>query len=152
MTVIQIQRRYNRTTAADVVWVGFARQGKLYKAEFTHLPRKYMRLTHASSARGGYAKIKVYIPTAECDKLIRRGKAVCVGKEEDLYLDPSHNRGENFERIITEMYTDEKWVKDSVPYWVAGDIEYNGLQVQIKFVGAELTNERTLANNFGYAL
>lgn len=152
MTLIQMQRRYNKHTAADMVWLGFVRNGNLYKVEFTHLPRKYMRLTHESSARGGCRKIKIYIPADECDMLIRQGKAVCVGKETDLYADPFHNKGENFERIITEMYTNEKWVKDSIPFWVAGDIEFQGLQIQIKFNYAELTNEKTLANNFGYAL
>lgn len=152
MTVIQFQRRYNKFSAADQTWLGFERRGLVYKVEFTHLPRKYMRLTHASSARGGYAKIKIYIPASECDRLIQQGKAVCVGTKADLYADPKHNRGENFERIITEMYTSEKWVKDSVPFWIAGDIEYKGMQIQIKFNYAELTNEKTLANNFGYAL
>ena len=56
-----------------------------------------------------------------------------------------YNKGENFERVITELLIGETWVKDSVPFNVAGDIRWNGEEVQIKFDGAELTNEKTLA-------
>ena len=55
-----------------------------------------------------------------------------------------YNKGENFERIITELLTGETWVKDSVPFNVAGDIVVNGENIQIKFDGAEITNERLL--------
>ena len=52
---------------------------------------------------------------------------------------------ENFERELTERWTSETWVKDSVPFWVAGDMRVDGVEVQVKLDGAELTNERTLA-------
>jgi hypothetical protein len=54
-----------------------------------------------------------------------------------------------FEKVITETFTNEKWVKDSVPFFVAGDATINGEQVQIKLNGAELTNEKILARYFG---
>ena len=54
-----------------------------------------------------------------------------------------------FEKIITETYTAEKWAKDSVPFFKAGDATINGEEVQIKLNGAELTNEKILHRYFG---
>lgn len=151
MTLIGMQREYNKHSAADEYWFAFPRNGKVYFIKLRHIPRKYMRLTHAASSRGGYAKIKLYISTAECDEAIQKGKATYLCEESDLDSDLGHNRGENVERIITETYTAQTWVKDSVPFWVAGDIEVDGKQIQIKYIGAELTNESTLRKNFGLA-
>lgn len=149
MTLIGMQREYNKHSAADEYWFAFIRNGKVYFIKLKHIPRKYMRLTHAASYRGGYAKIKLYISSDECDKKIKNGTAIYLCEEFNLYDDPKHNRGENVERIITEKYTTNAWVKDCVPFWVAGDIEYEGKQIQIKFNQAELTNESTLTKNFG---
>jgi len=151
MTLIGMQRKYNKHSAADEYWFAFPRRGKVYFIKLRHIPRKYMRLTHAASSRGGYAKIKLYISSAECDEAIQKGKAIYLCEESELDSDLGHNRGENVERIITETYTTQTWIKDSVPFWIAGDIEINGKQIQIKFIGAELTNESTLQKNFGLA-
>lgn len=152
MTLMQMQRRYNKHSAADEYWYAFDRHGKVYFIKLPHIPRKYMGLTHAASSRGGYAKIKLRMPVAERDYMIRTNKAIYLCEESELYEDILHNRGENVERIITERYTTTTWTKDSVPFWVAGDIEVDGKQIQIKFVGAELTNESTLAKNFNYSI
>ena len=70
--------------------------------------------------------------------------AELIGSEDLLMKDSAHNKGENFERELTERWTSETWVKDSIPFWVAGDIRVDGVEVQVKLDGAELTNERTL--------
>ena len=72
-----------------------------------------------------------------------------LGAEDLLMLDTKHNKGENFERELTERWTAERWVKDSVPFTVAGDIRIDGVEIQIKLDGAELTNEKSLANLLG---
>ena len=71
-------------------------------------------------------------------------KEGCEHFIKEKHREEKYNKGECFERVITETLTGETWVKDSVPFNVAGDITLNGEQVQIKFDGAELTNERTL--------
>ncbi len=148
MTLIGMQRKYNKHSAADEYWFAFIYDAKVYFIKLKHIPRKYMRLTHAASSRGGYAKIKLYIPTSDREEAVENGKAIYLCDESDLYDDLGHNLGENVERIITEKYTNETWVKDSVPFWLSGDIEFEGKQIQIKFNQAELTNERTLIRNF----
>lgn len=139
----EMLRAYNAHSAADAYVLGFAFHGELFAIELPELPDAVLKLDHASSKRGGQAKIRVRVAKAEKLALIAMG-AAAIGKVEDLEADPHHNRGENFERIVTEL-NGQRWTKDSIPFWVAGDLSLNGRELQIKLDGAELTNEKTLA-------
>ena len=144
MTMTEMMNAYNARSASHVYALGFVAHGNLYavKLSFTELSR-YFKLDRASSKRGGFAKIRIKLTSADRAELSEI--AELIGAESLLTADPAHNKGENFERELTERWTAETWVKDSVPFWVAGDIWVNGEEIQVKLDGAELTNERTLA-------
>jgi hypothetical protein len=143
MTMTEMIALYDALSASHLYILGFLIQNVLYYAmmDFETLAR-YMKIDHASSARGGFAKLRIKLTREQKRELLRI--ATKCGTAENLLDDPNHNRGENFERIITERLTPERWVKDSVPFNVAGDIKVNGENIQIKFDGAEITNERIL--------
>lgn len=143
MTGYELASTYTKATAAHTYALGFVLGHKLYNVflgweELT----AYIREDRASTNRGGYLKLRIRLRKA--DKLALLGKATPVGTDADLRADAAHNAGENYERVITETYTSERWVKDSVPFWVAGDVRIDGTEVQVKLDGAELTNERTI--------
>lgn len=144
MTMTEMTIAYARKTAAHKYALGFICNGHLYVVvlSFAELS-KYFKLDRASSKRGGFAKIRIKLSSKDRAELSQT--AELIGAESLLTADPAHNKGENFERELTERWTDEAWVKDSVPFWVAGDIRVNGEEIQVKLDGAELTNERTLA-------
>ena len=144
MTMNEMTITYARKTAAHKYALGFIYEGRLYVVvlSFAELSR-FFKLDRASSKRGGFAKIRIKL-TAK-DRAELSATAELIGAESLLTADPAHNKGENFERELTERWTNESWVKDSVPFWVAGDIRVNGVEIQVKLDGAELTNERTLA-------
>ena len=144
MTMIEMLNAYNARSAAHAYALGFVHGGKLYavKLSFAELSR-YFKLDRASSKRGGFAKIRIKLSSADRAEL--SAIAELIGAESLLTADPAHNKGENFERELTERWTSETWVKDSIPFWVAGDIRVNGEEFQVKLDGAELTNEKTLA-------
>ena len=144
MTMTEMMTAYNARSAAHAYALGFAQDGNLFvaKLSFAELSR-YFKLDRASSKRGGFAKIRIKLTAKERAEL--SATAELLGAESLLTKDAKHNKGENFERELTERWTAETWVKDSVPFWVAGDIRVNGEEVQVKLDGAELTNERTLA-------
>ena len=144
MTMTEMMNAYSARSAAHTYALGFAHAGNLYavKLSFAELS-KYFKLDRASSKRGGFAKIRIKL-TAK-DRAELSATAELLGAEDLLVKDTAHNKGENFERELTERWTSETWVKDSVPFWVAGDIRVDGVEVQVKLDGAELTNERTLA-------
>jgi hypothetical protein len=111
------------------------------KLNFEELSR-FFKLDRASSKRGGFAKIRIKLTSKDRAELSEN--AELIGAESLLTADPKHNKGENFERELTERWTAETWVKDSVPFWVKGDITVNGEEIQVKLDGAELTNEKIL--------
>ena len=144
MTMTEMMNRYNARSASHVYALGFAHAGNLFavKLSFTELSR-FFKLDRASSKRGGFAKIRIKL-TAK-DRAELSATAELLGAEDLLTKDPAHNKGENFERELTERWTAETWVKDSVPFWVKGDLTVNGEEVQVKLDGAELTNEKLLS-------
>ena len=74
---------------------------------------------------------------------MRKG-AVCLGSEE--ILNGEYNKGVEFERIINEINGKEFRGKDNVPFYIEGDLNINGKEVQVKFNGAQIVVERTLKN------
>ena len=135
--------RYNALSASTAYIIGFVLNGLLYYTMSAHINPDFLKYDRMSSKRGGWAKIRVRLTSADRKALVEYGKAVLIGSAE-LLTDTKYNKGECFERVITETLTGKQWVKDSVPFNVAGDITLNGEQVQIKFDGAELTNEKML--------
>lgn len=139
---------YKKNSAAHSYYFGFILAGLLYVVTgmtFTELST-YFKMDRASSAKGGFQKIRIRANTAELKALIPI--ATVLGSA-DLLNDEHWNKGEMLEKIITERYTAEQWVKDSVPFFKAGDARINGEEVQIKLNGAELTNEKILTRYFG---
>ena len=144
MTMTEMMNAYNARSAAHSYALGFVFGGKLYAQKLTFAElSKFFKLDRASSKRGGFAKIRIKLTSKDRAELSET--AELIGAESLLIADPAHNKGENFERELTERWTAETWVKDSIPFWVAGDITVNGEEVQVKLDGAELTNEKTLA-------
>ena len=145
MTREEMIKGYASKAAAHKYIVGFEDAGKLYYTVYADMIADDMlKLDRASSAKGGMLKVRVRVSAKLKAILKATGKAVLCGDASELTMG-KYNKGENFERVITELLTGETWVKDSVPFKVAGDIRWNGEEVQIKFDGAELTNEKTLA-------
>ena len=143
MTKTEMLTAYNRLSASHVYALGFVHAGALYakRLSFDELSA-YVKLDRASSKRGGFAKLRIKLTSAERAELSLT--AELIGADSLLIADAAHNKGENFERELTERWTAEKWVKDSIPFNVAGDIVVDGVNIQIKLDGAELTNEKIL--------
>ena len=145
----EILNAYHKNSAADTYLVGFL-YGKtdLYAVEltFTELT-KYLRETKTSSKRGACLQIRISIKVEEKALLIYSGKAEKVGTAEDLKADEKYNKGDNFEKLMLERLTSETWHKNSTAFWKAGDISLNGTEIQVKFDGGELTNEKTMVRN-----
>lgn len=146
MTMEEMVTIYGKYAGAHKYLVGFIKGGSVYYVlvSFRDL-FAFLKLDRASSKKGGHAKIRVRVSSTQAMALVNRGQAVKLCDVEELNADSKHNKGENFERIVTEKLTGELWVKDSIPFYVKGDITLNGEEVQVKLDGAELTNEKTLA-------
>ena len=144
MTLFDLITLYATRSAAHAYILGFIFSGNLYRVTltFTELTA-YIRQSRTSSAKGGVLQARIRVNAKQAAELVASGKAIFLGGAE-LLEDGKHNKGENFEKIITERLTGKEWHKDSVPFWKAGDIELNGKQIQIKLSEAELTNEKAI--------
>ena len=144
MTKTEMMTAYESLSASHVYALGFVHAHDLYvaKLSFEELSR-YFKLDRASQSHGGMLKIRIRMSSADRAELSLT--AELLGAETLLTLDARHNKGENLERELTERWTAETWVKDSVPFNVAGDLVLNGENVQVKLDGAELTNEKILS-------
>lgn len=141
---------YIALTAASEYWFGFILNHKVYVVTgmtFTDL-RPFLKIEKAAASKGGHSKIRIKARVGELAELLPR--ATLLGDEEIL-ADEKWNTGIKFEKVVTEQVAGQEWVRDSVPFWIAGDLELNGKQIQVKFNGAELTNEKTIRHHFpGY--
>jgi len=134
-------KSYEMTTGAQGYLYGFVQNHNLYYVLTAGLIDEALKLDRESSKRGGRFKIRIRFSSAMRKAMIATGKAVLLGSENLLDTNDKYNKGERFERIITESLTGERWEKDSKPYWECGDVRLNGKEIQVKFDGAELTNE-----------
>ena len=143
MTLDTMLTLYNLLSASHLYILGFAVKGILYYVTLTFEELKqYTSLDHASSKRGGFAKVRIKLNKAQKTELLKL--ATICGQEQDLKVDSTYNKGDNFERIIVERFTQGTWKKNSEPFNVTGDIQINGENVQIKYDNCEITNEKFL--------
>ena len=147
MTLFDLITLYAARSAAHTYILGFISSGNLYRVTltFTELTA-YIRQSRTSSSKGSVLQARIRVNAKQAAELVESGKAILMGSAKMLETDDKWNRGERFERIITETLTGKTWQKDSVPFWKAGDIELNGEQIQVKLSEAELTNEKTIRN------
>ena len=76
--------------------------------------------------------------------LLNRSTILCSEKFfNDTCASSIYNRGEIFEKLVTEWFG-QVWKKDNIPFTEAGDIEVDGIAIQIKFQKSTLANEKTL--------
>lgn len=141
MTKETMIRNYRKFSAADSYILGFIYKHEVYMIEVKEIMPRYMRVEHESSKKGGCAKLQLRLPQNYQKQLIRKG-AICLGNEE--ILNGEYNKGVEFERLISELNGQTFRGKDNVPFYVEGDLEIDGRQVQIKFNGAQIVVERTL--------
>lgn len=138
MTKRTMMKWYEIFSAADAYIVGFVLDGALYMVEMARIAPRFLNVEEASRNQG--TNLRLRLKRAQKEALAK--KAICLG-DADVLTAGKYNKGENFEKVVTE-YFGQEWVKDTVPFYVQGDICLNGKEVQIKLDTATLANEKML--------
>lgn len=139
---------YHMLSASTLYFFGFMLNGQVYAYTAHVLPRSVLRIEKGSEKNGGYTQVKFRPTVAWKTFMVESGRAVWVASEADfMALEPT-NKGHKFEKWVTETYTDEIWVRDTVRFDKAGDVIINGENVQVKFEKAEVINEGSLRNAY----
>ena len=135
---------YNERSSTHHYIFGVSYKGTVYAvhAESDVLPYQLM-LDQAS--RGAGMALKFKPNNDQRIALIAMGaEVVCSTAElERLFKTSKYNRGEIFEKLVTEMYG-QTWEKDNVPFTKAGDIEVDGVAYQIKYEKATFLTEKQM--------
>lgn len=143
MTKETMIKNYRKFSAAEGYALGFVYKHNLYVAFVDEIAPRFMNVERESSKKGGKQKLQLRLRNRHMETLIRKG-AEYLGDEAMLIGD--YNKGVEFERIISERNGIEYRGKDSVGFWIAGDVEINGKQIQVKLNGAQIVVENTLEN------
>lgn len=140
MTLQEMITLYNKHNKADEMIYGFIYNHNVY---YTH-HSSGLYLSRQSSNRGGDITLR-YRPT-KSDKLQALNNATFLISERDfveLVNNSKYNKGEIFEKLITELYG-QIWYKDSLPFYQGSDLTVDNISYQIKFQGATYCTEKKL--------
>lgn len=132
-------RNYRKYSAADGYIVGFVLNKMLYFVEMDEIKPRFLNIEEASRNQG--ENLRLRIKKAQKESLMKKNP-ICLG-DADLLNEEKYNKGEIFEKLVTEYYG-QRWEKDTVPFWVQGDINVNGKEVQIKLDSATLMNTKQI--------
>lgn len=145
MTLNEMISGYNSVAYTHNYIFGFTFSGMIYSATVSVeiLPQ----ILTLDTASRGCGKSLRFCPTNKIKSLLLAiATPICSVETFVTEVENSkYNRGEIFEKFITEL-NGQEWVKDNIPFTKAGDIEINGTAYQIKFEKATFCNEKSLAN------
>lgn len=142
MTKETMIKNYRKFSAANAYIIGFIYKHQLYMIQMNEIPPRYITKSHECQKQGGWENLMLFLTNPMKEQMIRKG-AVCLGSE-TLVTNGEYNKGVEFERLVYELNGQVFRGKDNVPFNVAGDININGIEIQIKFQGARLTKVNTL--------
>ena len=137
---------YNSTDVSDLVAFGFVAKVNGLDMVYIGTMTDFNNMITVQTNSDGFSAIR-FCPTSKQKKeLINKGlvKPLMTLAEFTAYQHMSYyvnkkgisvmcNKGETFERLLTETYTNETWTKDNICYKSAGDIEIDGININIKF-------------------
>lgn len=139
-TMISIYEQFSK---ADRYIVGFVYRNSLYMTTCDHINPDLLTVEQASRNQGDNLRLRI----RKAHKEMLVSESVCLGSA-DLLTADKYNKGELFEKAVTEYYG-QVWVKDNIPFYVQGDIRINGVEIQIKLDGATLLNSKMMVKLVG---
>lgn len=140
MTKQTFIKTYRNYSAADSYILGFTYAHNLYMIEVDEIMPRFLSVEEASRNQGENLRLRLKKKYRE--QLLRKG-AICLGSADCLNAE-KYNKGEIFEKLVTE-YFGQTWNKDTIPFWIQGDINVNGKEIQIKLDSATLMNTKQIA-------
>lgn len=138
--------KYNMLAYTHNYIFGFEYKGVIYSVE-TNADILPMILTLDRASRGQGMCLRFKPTTSQKIFLLSQGaKALCSIKLfNDEVANSKYNRGEIFEKMVTESFG-QTWEKDNVPFYAGADLYTEKKSFQLKFEKASFTTEKTLMN------
>lgn len=131
-------RYYRKFSAADGYIIGFVYKKENYIITVDELMPRWLKVERESSKKGGKEKLQLRLNNKHKEQLIRKGAVKFEFQPDDK------NLGVALERQVYRMNNQEPRAKDSVGFWVSGDITIDGKEYQVKRDGAQIVVFETL--------
>ena len=146
MTKLTLWNEYTKRAGAHTYINGFILKGRVYACTCDESATfEAIKLDRAS--RGAGQSLRFKPSTSDKFEMLSNANAVielCSAEAfKALVAESKYNKGEIFEKLVTE-YFGQTWVKDNVPFTEAGDINVDGIEIQIKFEGATFCTEKQI--------
>lgn len=138
--------KYENLNGANCYEIYFIANHELYKIELKKLEDDIVKIARESSKKGGYEKLRLYIPSRKKQEWLKSGKARRIGKEEKLLKTMKENglnKGQACEYLSAKARKQE-YKLDSTRFDKAGDVNLKRKKIQVKFENASLTQLRTI--------
>ena len=136
---------YNKHSFTHNYIFGFAYKGNVYMTFRTSEILPAILTLDLASRSAGYS-LRFKPNNAIKVALLENAELICsVAYFEEVVKNSIYNRGEIFEKMVTERYG-QTWVKDHVPFNEDGDLTIDGIAYQIKYQKATFISEAGLAN------
>lgn len=139
-------KRYDNLAFTHNYLLGFADRGIVYFTLANSNALPYVCSLQTASRGAGVAL--VYRPNKSQKEYLKTYNLtpLCSLKYfEELVANSKYNRGELFEKLVTEYYG-QTWEKDNIPFTKSGDLIIDGTHYQVKYNKATFTNEQILNN------
>ena len=139
----RMRRDYERFTKAESYIIGFELDGIVYGGIVKEIPRRYLTIQR-EKLRNGSHDYGLYV-NARSKKVKNEllKNSIVLGTSEDL-IDEKYNKGVMLEKLVYEYYGQEFKGKDAIPFYESGDINVNGVEIQVKFGLARVVSNGTL--------
>lgn len=137
---------YTEHAYTDNYIFGFTFGGMVYASTNIHaddLLPYIMTLDKASRGQGYSIRFKPN-KAQKAILMINAEPLVSVEYFDSLVADSKYNRGEIFEKLVTEQLFEQVWEKDNVPYTDGPDVVDGNIPYQVKFEKATFTNEKSM--------
>ena len=138
---------YNHFSVAHNYIMGYTFKGNIcFTFAAAETIEKVVYLDQASHSKGNGAVAIRYRPNKIQKNILisENMNILCsVPEFENLVKTSKYNRGEIFEKLVTEKYG-QNWTKDHIPFYIDGDITIKGIKYQIKYEKATFATETLL--------
>jgi hypothetical protein len=139
MTKKTMIKWYRDKSAADSYIIGFTYNKNIYMVNVAEIMPRYLSVEEASRNQGENLRLRL---RKNHKASLMKKNPICLGSA-NLLNEEKYNKGEIFEKLVTEYYG-QIWEKDTIPFWVQGDINIGGKEVQIKLDSATLMNTKQI--------
>lgn len=143
MTKGNFFRYYNKLAGCHAYLIFFAYGKEIYMATTDRIAPRWCIEARESSKNGGAQKWKMSLKKAQKEELINKGAQVVCSKEEFENI-PYNNKGHKCECWLHEHYNLGEYKPDSLRFDKGGDVCIDGIEYQVKFENASLTNVKVL--------